>query len=295
MFAIIGIAVVIVAILGGYLMEHGPLLVLLQPAELLIILGASIGTILIANPLPVVLRLLKDILAVFKGDGRDKACYLENLKMLNELFGYARKNGLAKLETDVDEPAKSPVFTKYPKFLKEPSRRPIHLRYVAHVHQRRSGPVRTRSNDGAGHGSAPSRSPGTGERAQYSRRRAARSGHRGRRPRIVITMGALGGPPEEIGKKVGAALVGTFLGILLCYGFFGPIAARMARINESEAQYYHVMRVGVLAFIRGAAPILAVEFARRAIPSSMRPTFKELEATCRRGSTTVAAAQTVAA
>jgi len=113
---------------------------------------------------------------------------------------------------------------------------------------------------------------------------------------IVITMGALGGPPEEIGRKVAAALVGTFLGILLCYGFFGPIAARMSGINDSEAQYYHVMRVGVLAFIRGSAPILAVEFARRAIPSSVRPSFSDLEAACRRpGSAAISEQAAVAA
>lgn len=295
MFAIIGVAVVILAILGGYLMEHGSLLVLLQPAELLIILGASIGTILIANPLPVVIRLLKDIVAVFKGDGRDKAFYLENLKMLNELFGYARKNGLAKLESDVDEPAKSSVFVKYPKFLKNHHAiqficdtlrmfisggvDPLELDQMMELdmevhHHEAQQPVSALST-------AADALPGLGIVAAVLG--------------VVITMGALGGPPEEIGKKVAAALVGTFLGILLCYGFFGPIAARMARINESEEQFYHVMRVGILAFIRGAAPILAVEFARRAVPSSLRPTFKELEATCRRGSSTAAAAQTVAA
>jgi chemotaxis protein MotA len=295
MFAIIGIAVVIIAILGGYLMEHGPLLVLVQPAELLIILGASIGTILIANPLPVVLRLLKDIVGVFKGDGRDKALYLENLKMLNELFGYARKNGLAKLETDVDEPAKSSVFTKHPKFLQNHHAvhficdtlrmfisggvDPLELDQMMELdmevhHHEGQEPVNALST-------AADALPGLGIVAAVLG--------------IVITMGALGGPPEEIGKKVGAALVGTFLGILLCYGFFGPIAARMARINESEEQYYHVVRVGVIAFIRGSAPILAVEFARRAIPSRVRPTFKELEAACRRGSNTAAPAQAVAA
>src|SRR5664279_2707909 len=295
MFAIIGIAVVIIAILGGYLMEHGPLLVLVQPAELLIILGASIGTILIANPLPVVMRLLKDMLAVFKGDARNKAFYLENLKMLNELFGYARKNGLPKLEADVDEPAKSPIFNKYPKFLK--NHHAVHficdtlrmfisggvdpfeldqmmeLDMEVHHHEAQE-PVSALST-------AADALPGLGIVAAVLG--------------IVITMGALGGPPEEIGKKVGAALVGTFLGILLCYGFFGPIAARMGRINESEAGYYHVVRVGVIAFIRGSAPILAVEYARRAVPSSLRPTFQELEAACRRGSSTAVPAQTVAA
>jgi len=295
MFALIGIALVIGAIMAGYLMEHGQLLVLLQPAELIIILGASIGTILIANPIPVVLRLLKDILAVFKGDTRNKAFYLENLKMLNELFGYARKNGLPKLEADVDEPAKSPIFSKYPKFLKNHHAvhficdtlrmfisggvDPFELDQMMELdmdvhHAEAQEPVNALST-------AADALPGLGIVAAVLG--------------VVITMGALGGPPEEIGRKVAAALVGTFLGILLCYGFFGPIAARMGRINESEAQFYHVVRVGVLAFIRGSAPILAVEYSRRAIPSSVRPTFSELEATCRRTAGAAAAEPAVAA
>ena len=289
MVAIIGIVLVIGAILAGYLMEHGQLLVLLQPAELIIILGASIGTILIANPLPVVIRLLKDILAVFKGAARDKAFYLENLKMLNELFGYARKNGLPKLEADVDEPAKSPIFSKYPKFLKnhhavhficdtlrmfisggvDPFELDQMMELDMDVHHHESQePVNALST-------AADALPGLGIVAAVLG--------------VVITMGALGGPPEEIGKKVAAALVGTFLGILLCYGFFGPIASRMARTNESEGQYYHVVRVAILAFIRGSAPIMAVEFARRAVPSSMRPTFSELENICRKGGSSAGA------
>jgi len=98
---------------------------------------------------------------------------------------------------------------------------------------------------------------------------------------VVITMGAIGGPPAEIGHKVAAALVGTFLGILLCYGFFAPLAGAMTKINDSEAQYYNCLRTGLIAFVRGAAPIIAVEFARRAIPSAVRPSFKEMEAACK--------------
>ena len=90
---------------------------------------------------------------------------------------------------------------------------------------------------------------------------------------VVITMGALGGPPEEIGHKVAAALVGTFLGILLCYGFCGPLAAYMTKQVDGESQYYHFLRVAILAFTRGNAPILAVEFARRAIPTDYVPAF----------------------
>jgi chemotaxis protein MotA len=100
---------------------------------------------------------------------------------------------------------------------------------------------------------------------------------------VVITMGALGGPPEEIGHKVAAALVGTFLGILLCYGFLGPLSSFMAKINDAEADYYRCLRQGVMAFVKGSAPSLAIEFARRSIPADVRPSFKETEAVCKGG------------
>ncbi len=95
---------------------------------------------------------------------------------------------------------------------------------------------------------------------------------------VVITMGALGGPPEEIGHKVAAALVGTFLGILLCYGFIGPVASTMAKTTEDEQAYYYVLRVVLVSFIKGSPPTVAVEFGRRAIPGHVRPTFQEAEA-----------------
>jgi len=106
---------------------------------------------------------------------------------------------------------------------------------------------------------------------------------------VVITMQALGGPPEEIGHKVAAALVGTFLGILLCYGFVGPLAANMAKSAEEERAYLHVLRVVIYSFLKGTAPIMAVEVARRAIPGHVRPSFQELEQTCRSGGAAAAA------
>jgi chemotaxis protein MotA len=284
MFAILGILIVIGAIAGGYLMEHGQLLVLLQPAELVIILGAAIGTILIANPFATVMRLLKATCSVFGGSERNKAFYLDNLKLLNDLFVYGRKNGMPKLEADVDQPQKSPVFSKYPKFLKDHHAvgficdtlrmfisggvDPYDLDQMMELdmevhHQEVQEPVTALST-------TADALPGLGIVAAVLG--------------VVITMGALGGPPEEIGHKVAAALVGTFLGILLCYGFLSPVAARLSRMNDAEGRYYHVMRVGLLAFIKGSPPIMAVEFARRAVPSSVRPSFQELERTCRGGS-----------
>ena len=99
---------------------------------------------------------------------------------------------------------------------------------------------------------------------------------------VVITMGSLGGPPEEIGKKVAAALVGTFLGILLCYGVVGPLAANMTKEADAQNCYLHVIRVMILAFLKGLAPMLAIEIGRRAIPEHVRPTFDEMENSCKR-------------
>ncbi len=112
---------------------------------------------------------------------------------------------------------------------------------------------------------------------------------------VVITMGALGGPPEEIGHKVAAALVGTFLGILLCYGFVGPVAANMAKEADEENAYHQALRVLLISFVKGDAPIQALEFARRAIPQRVRPSFQELETACKGGAAAAAAAAAPAA
>jgi chemotaxis protein MotA len=283
MFAIIGIVVVIGAILGGFIMEKGPLPVLIQPAELLIIGGAALGTILIANPLPIVIKLFKSVLGILSGSKYTKTFYLESLKMLNDIFTYARKNGLAKLEGDVDDPHQSQLFSSFPKFVKDHHAVDFvcdtlrmfissgsdafeldqMMELDMEVHHHEAGlPIAALS-------STADALPGLGIVAAVLG--------------IVITMGALGGPPEEIGHKVGASLVGTFLGILLCYGFLGPIASNLTKMNEAEGQYYHFLRVGVISFVKGSSPITAVEFARRSIPSGVRPSFKEMEGTCRGG------------
>jgi chemotaxis protein MotA len=283
MFAIIGIVVVIGSVVGGYVLSHGNLKVLVQPYELMIILGAALGTLFIANPLPVIIGVFKGALGIFKGSPYGKAFYLEQLKMLNDVFTYARKNGLVKLEADVEEPDKSQLFSKYPKFVKD--HHAVHfvcdtLRMsisggVGHFeidqmmemdmeihHHEANVPVTalTTVSDAL---------PGLGIVAAVLG--------------IIITMGALGGPPEEIGHHVAASLVGTFLGILLSYGFFGPIAGSMTKSNDAQKEYFNFLRVGLIGFIRGAAPILAVEFARRSIPAHDRPTFKEMEKACKGG------------
>jgi chemotaxis protein MotA len=289
MFAIIGIVVVIGCVVAGYLMEHGNLRVLIQPAELVTIGGAAIGTVLIANPLHILKQIAAGIAAVFGGSPFTKQAYLDSLKTLYELLNKARKDGLMALEGDLEEPDKSPILSKAPKVLKNHHARDfvcdslrmaitgvdafdldqvLDLDLEVHHHQA-ALPTAALS-------SMADCLPGLGIVAAVLG--------------VVITMGALGGPPEEIGKKVAAALVGTFLGILLCYGFVGPLAANMVKISDDEHAYLYVLRVLIVSFLKGTAPIMAVEVARRAIPGHVRPSFKELEAACRGGGAAAAAA-----
>ena len=293
MFSIIGIIVVFGAVIGGFLLEHGKLAVLIQPNELIIIGGAAIGTILVANPLPVITKTIKAMIGVLAGNPYNKAYYLESLKMLNDIFQFARKSGMAKLEEDVENPDKSATFSKYPKMLKDHHM----LHFVCDtLRMSVSGVVAAHDldaileNDIDVHHheeAAPAKAlstvadalPGLGIVAAVLG--------------VVITMGALGGPPEEIGKKVAAALVGTFLGILLCYGLVGPLAARMGKMAEEEHAFLMVLRVTMIAFLKGVAPIMAVEIGRRTVPGHVRPSFAVVEAACR-GAKDAPAAETPA-
>jgi len=291
MFAIIGIIVVFGAVVAGYLMEHGSLKVLMQPAELVIIGGAAIGTVLVANPLHILKKIASGFGGVFGGSRFNKQRYLDTLKMMYGLLNKARKDGLVALEPDIEDPAKSPIFSKYPAFTKDHHIRdfvcdtmrmavsggvePFDLDQMMELdmdvhHQGSSQPVQALS-------AMADSLPGLGIVAAVLG--------------VVITMGALGGPPEEIGHKVAAALVGTFLGILLCYGLVGPMAANMAKLSEDEHAYYHVLRVLISSYMKGAPPIMAVEVARRAIPGHIRPSFKEVEKSCRSSDTSAAAAK----
>src|SRR5208282_35993 len=193
----------------------------------------------------------------------------------------ARKEGLVALETDIEEPDKSPLFSKYEDFAKDHHAvnfvcdtmrmavsggvevfdlvQMLEADMEVHHHEA-SAPVSALSTMAYS-------LPGLGIVAAVLG--------------VVITMGALGGPPEEIGRKVAAALVGTFLGILLCYGLIGPVAANMSKTAEDEQAFYHFLRVVIVAFIKGTPPLLAIEVGRRAIPGHLRPTFQQVEKSCR--------------
>lgn len=271
------------AIAAGYTMEHGNFKVLMQPAELVIIFGAAVGTLFVANPLPTLIKIGKGLVAVFSGSPYTKALYLESLKMIYELFAFSRKAGTAKLEEEVDNPSKGQVLNKYPKFMKnhhalqflcdtlrmavsggvDPMEIDTMMETDLEVHHRESAKPITALNTMA------DALPGLGIVAAVLG--------------VVLTMGSLGGPKEAIGEKVAAALVGTFLGILLCYGIFGPLAIAMGKNAEAESEYLGFLRMASLGFIKDLSPIMAVELARRAIPQEVRPSFQEMEGSCRGG------------
>jgi chemotaxis protein MotA len=290
MFAIIGIVIVLGAVIGGFLMEKGHIAVLVQPAELLILVGAAVGTLLVANPLHIIKGVAAGLMGVLKGSKFDKKRYLNALKMMYQFLNKVRKEGLLSVEMDVEKPKESSIFKNYPEFLGDHHARdfvcdtlrtaitggvePFDMDQMMELdmevhHHGEMQPVAALST-------VADALPGLGIVAAVLG--------------VVITMGSLGGPPEEIGEKVAAALVGTFLGILLCYGVAGPLAANMTKTADEHNEYLHVLRVLMLSFLKGAAPMIAIELGRRAIPAHVRPSFDEMEKGCKGGGAEAAAA-----
>ena len=283
MFTIIGIVVLFGAILAGFTMEGGKIAALIQPNELIIIGGAALGTLLIANPLHIIKAIVGQVLGVLKGSPFGKKRYLETLKMMFEFLNKVRKEGLLSVEMDVEKPKESEIFKKYPEFIKDHHVRdfvcdtlrmaitggvePFDMDQMMELdmevhHHESAAPISALST-------VADALPGLGIVAAVLG--------------VVITMGAIGGPPAEVGHKVAAALVGTFLGILMCYGVVGPLAANMTKTADSQKEYLHMLRVLLLAFLKGNAPMIALEMARRAIPAHVRPSFDELEKACKGG------------
>nr|MBP7617573.1 flagellar motor stator protein MotA [Geothrix sp.] len=261
MFFIIGLVVVFVAVIGGYLMEGGSIPTLLHPlpAEGLIIFGAGIGAFLAANPLNVIKRVAADIMKPLKGSPYTKAVYMEVLMMQYEVYVNIKKGGLLALEQDVNDPHNSAIFKKYETFthnhhaldffcdsmklLINGSAKMDEIDMVMDAeldvhHAENAAP-------GAAMGALADAFPAFGIVACVMG--------------VVITMGFLDQPPNIIGGKVGAALVGTFLGILLAYGVFQPLAKNIDAVNAVEAYYFNCIRAGLTSFGNGAAPITAVE------------------------------------
>lgn len=277
MFIIIGIVIVFLCVIGGFLMIDGPLLVLVQPSEFVVIGGAVIGATIAANPLKFLMRIVALLPKALKGSKYNKAAYSEVLQMQYDVFVNSKKGGLLSIEEDVNNPLSSTIFTKYTKFLSDhhaleffcdamkmlvngacsPEELEIMLESELETHHEEGAIVPTllqRASDAL---------PGLGIVAAVLG--------------IVVTMQHLDGPPEELGHHVGSALVGTFLGLLLSYGFLAPIAANLENLSQDESKFFGCLKAGIVAFANGAAPMTSVEFARKTIFSFDRPSTSEIE------------------
>ncbi len=277
MLAIIGAVIVLGGVIGGYLMEKGNLSILFQPAELVIIYGAALGAFLIASPQKVINMVLRDVTKAFTHKARSKEDFQELLMLMNGIFYKIRQQGLVAVESDVDDIENSALFNKFPSVMKNHHA----ISFIADTLRTvMSTTIESHELDALMDNELESHHeemllssksvnfiadalPGLGIVACVMG--------------VVITMGFIGQPPEVLGHHIGAALVGTFLGVLTCYGFVSPLGKNMEHMATEEMQYLNVVKVALLAFIGGAAPKVAVEFGRRVTPGSTRPTFAEVE------------------
>ncbi|AOV17741.1 flagellar motor stator protein MotA [Acidihalobacter aeolianus] len=277
MNTIIGSIIVIGCVIGGYILSHGHLAALFQPYELLIIAGAAFGAFMISNPMSLVMKTIKGVPSLLGGSKYGKAIYLDLLTLMYDLFTKARKEGLMAVESDIEEPENSEIFTKYPKITKNHHALEFIVDYMRlivsggmnpfeldnlmslelethHQESHQTPNALTRVADGL---------PGFGIVAAVMG--------------VVITMGSLDKPPQVIGEHVAAALVGTFLGILLAYGFVGPLAIALEHRAQEEANFFECIKTCILAQVQGYSPQIAVEFGRKAMYAAVRPSFQELE------------------
>jgi chemotaxis protein MotA len=277
MLVIIGAIIVTASVIGGFMFAGGHPAALIQPSELIVICGAAAGALVIMAPMSVLKGLVTQILGTLKASPASKSAYEEMFKALYELFMLGRRNGMIALEPHVVEPNNSTILKKYPSFsgnhhavellvgalrpLIDGKVKPEQLQTLVQVEldmmeeeHHKPIDVLTKTADAM---------PGFGIVAAVLG--------------IVITMSAINGPIEEIGHHVAAALVGTFLGILISYGFLNPLAVTMTLTGQAEMGYFRALTTAVVGFANGMAPIMAVEVARRGLPGEIKPTADELE------------------
>jgi chemotaxis protein MotA len=274
---IIGIVMILGCVIGGYIAMGGHLEVLIQPFEVLIILGAAAGAYVIGNTGPVLKQTLGVFGTLFKGPRYNKAAYVELLGLQFTIFKLVQSKGVLALEQHIENPHESSLFQRFPTFSANHHAVEFMCDYLRMVtlgtrvphemealmdeelethHQEQERLVNAVQSLADG-------TPALGIVAAVLG--------------VIHTMGSISEPPEVLGHLIGGALVGTFLGVLVAYGFFGPFAAGLKGIYESESKYFLSMKVGLLAHISGYAPSIAVEFARKSLMSDVRPTFAEVD------------------
>lgn len=278
MILIIGFFVVFASIYAGYTMHGGQIAVLIQISEFIIIGGAALGALLIGNSWPVVKRIVVECLGLLKSDRYGLEANKELLQVLYEIFYVARRDGLIGIESHVENPESSDLFRKYPTFnanhhavsFLADTLKVLLSGTVADHHLAEILDLDLEQHDEEAM-VIPMSVAKVGDAMPGFGIVAAVLG-------VIITMGKIGGEPAAIGESVAAALVGTFLGVLLAYGVVGPMAQQLEVRVRSEHDYLRCIRTAVLSFARGDAPLTSVEFARRSIPPDERPSFSEVEA-----------------
>jgi chemotaxis protein MotA len=274
---IIGIVIIISSVIGGYVAMGGHLEVLIQPFEAVIILGAAAGAFVIGNNGPVLKQTIGIFGTLFRGPRYTKASYVELLGLQFTIFKLVQSKGVLALEQHIENPAESPLFQRFPSFASNPHAVEFMCDYLRMVtlgtrvvhemealmdeelethHQENERLVNAIQTLADG-------TPALGIVAAVLG--------------VIHTMGSISEPPEVLGHMIGGALVGTFLGVFVAYGFFGPFAQSLRSTFEAEAKYYLSMKVGLLAHISGYAPSIAIEFARKALMSEVRPSFAEID------------------
>ncbi|MFA7325593.1 MAG: flagellar motor stator protein MotA [Ignavibacteriae bacterium HGW-Ignavibacteriae-4] len=282
MYVIIGLVLVMASMLGGYMMHGGNLLVLVQPSEFIIIGGVALGSMLVANPMHIVKGVFAGVMKTMKGPDVSKEAFLDLIQLLYETFQFAKKEGLIALEKHVEEPKSSSIFSKYPTFLANHHAEvflcdtlkvllsggipPYDLEELMdidlealHKEEHEVAHALNTVSDAF---------PAIGIVAAVLG--------------VIITMGSVSEGAETVGAHVAAALVGTFLGVLLSYGIAGPLARNIGLMIESESSYMSCIKVSLLAFSKGLPATVAIEYGRRVIEPNMRPTFEEAEGALKR-------------
>lgn len=277
MFVIIGIVVVIACVLGGFILAGGQPLLLIQPAEFVVIGGAALGSLLIASPLALIKKIVAAIPATMKSHSFTKDDYLELLKSFNDLFLVAQRDGLIAIEKHIEKPDESDILSRNKKFIHDVFAKnffcdtmKVMLSGGVPPHEIESlldTEIETfemeRKPVGAQLSTTGDALPGLGIVAAVLG--------------IIVTMGSINQGAEVVGHHVASALVGTFLGVLLSYGFIGPLATNIGHSLEHHLRYLETIKACVVAYAKGNPPIIAVEIARRTIFTDDRPSFSELE------------------
>ncbi|ATD60641.1 flagellar motor stator protein MotA [Janthinobacterium lividum] len=277
MLVIIGYIIVCASVFGGFAMAGGHLAALFQPLELLMIGGAALGAFLVGNNNKAIKATIAALPSLFKGSRYTKELYMELMSLLFEVLSKVRKEGLMSIEGDIDKPEESPLFSKYPAVLADHHIIEFMTDYLRlmvsgnmdafQIENLMDNEIETHHHEGAVPAHVIAK---VGDGLPAFGIVAAVMG-------VVHTMESVGIPPAELGMLIAHALVGTFLGILLAYGFVGPLASLLEQKLEESSKMFQCVKVTLLASLNGYAPALAVEFGRKVLFSTERPTFNELE------------------